>query len=198
MILAIFVIVFVGLLVYGFYYPRGSAPDSTSTSNGTGTANINCIQSSDYFVIDKNPTAPGLDIVAKHKTSADEVIACTNIVASSDVVLQNDLPEQVLGVTGKFLIVDSGTAPPPRGLIIYDLDAQTSTYGDTYSEPLTIATDSVTYWASTRQAVTAANCPDLAQYTKDGLGAVIESHVTLDLTKLIKTSLGEFRCEPTQ
>jgi hypothetical protein len=38
----------------------------------------------------------------------------------------------------------------------------------------------------------------LAQYTADGLGAVIESNVVLDFPSLTKKVLGEYRCEPTQ
>ena len=156
------------------------------------------MESPEYFVIDNNPGLPGLDVVAKHKKDASETMPCVNVVASSDVVIQNDLPEFVLGLAENFLIVDSGTAPPPRGLKIYDMDAQSSTYSDTYSPPISIATGTVTYWASTKQVVTTANCPGLDQYTADGLGAVIASHVVLNLSALSKKELGEYRCEPTQ
>jgi hypothetical protein len=153
-------------------------------------------------VIDNNPGLPGLDIVAKHKTSADEAMPCvapaTVASALSDVVVRNDLPEFILGLTEHFLIIDSGTAPPPRGLIVYDLDVRTSTYADTYSPPIAIATGTVTYWASTKQIVTKTNCLDIGQYTADGLGVVIESHVVLNLSTLSKKELGEYRCEPTQ
>lgn len=185
----------VGLLIYAFYHEQGA---TLSPATPSAAANIHCLQSPEYLVVDENPGLPNLDVIAKHKASAGEVLPCTTATSSSDIVIQNDLPEDVLGLTEHFLIIDSGTGPPPRGLIIYDLNAQTSTYTDTYSTPLTIATGSVTYWESTTQSVTSANCPDLAQYSTDGLGAVIESEVTLDLDTLTKTSLGQFRCEPTQ
>lgn len=198
LILAAIVVVSVALLVYGFNHPQGGASQTPSVSSSSTAVTINCLQSPEYLVVDRNPGTPGLDLIVKHKTSVDQLIACTDLVASSDVVVQNDLPEFVLGLTEHFLIVDSGTAPPPRGLVIYDLDIQTSTYTDTYSEPITIATGTVTYWASTKQVPTLANCPDLAQYKANGLGAVIESHVILDLSMLSKKALGESRCGPTQ
>jgi hypothetical protein len=178
------------LLFYEFHHPQGKNLPSSS--------NIKCMESPEYFVIDNDPGLPGLDVVAKHKKNTNEMIPCADVVASSDVVVQNSLPEFVLGLTENFLIVDSGTAPPPRGLEIYDLDVQSSTYADTYSPPISITTGTVTYWASTKQTVTKTNCPDLDQYTADGLGAVITSHVVLDLSTLSKKELGEYRCEPTQ
>jgi hypothetical protein len=192
-VLAVAVAVTAGLLIYAIHHPRAGAPTSSLPA-----ANINCMQSSEYFVVDDNPGSPGLNIVAKRKTSADEVFPCTNVVAASDIVVQNDLPEFVLGLSGHVLIVDSGTAPPPRGLVIYDLNAQTSTYTDTYSPPISIASGTIAYWESTRQAVTKANCPALGQYSADGLGAVIASHVVLDLSSLTVNILGEYRCEPVQ
>ncbi|HUC02262.1 MAG TPA: hypothetical protein VMA75_05225 [Candidatus Paceibacterota bacterium] len=187
-----------GVLVYAYFHNVGGTPPAGPAASSTGFANIACMESPDYFVVDNGPQEPGLDVIAKHKTSPDETFPCADVTASSDVVVQNDLPEFVLGVTQRFLVIDSGTAPPPRGLIIYDLDAQTSTFSDTYAAPIDIATDTVTYWEATKQAPTAANCPDLAQYSADGLGAVIESHVTLDLSTMATTSLGAYQCEPTQ
>jgi hypothetical protein len=192
-----------GWLWYAFHHPQGGSPSTPSAAIST---KIDCFQSPEYFVIDNNPGLPGLDIVAKHKTSIDEAIPCvapatapvTVASAPSDVVVRNDLPEFILGLTEHFLIIDSGTAPPPRGLIVYDLDVRTSTYADTYSPPIAIATGTVTYWASTKQIVTKTNCPDLSQYTADGLGVVIESNVILDLSTLSKKELGDYRCEPTQ
>ncbi len=194
--IAIFIIVVAivagGLLFYGFKHPQKENPASVPVSNA------NCMESSRYFVVDNNPGLPGLDVVAKHKTSPDETIPCAGGAEAGDVVIQNDLPEFVLGLAENFLIIDSGTAPPPRGLELYDLDAQTSTYTDQYSDPISIASDSITYWEPIRRAVTLKNCPDFDQYTADGLGAVIESHITLNLPALTKEDLGESRCVPTQ
>jgi hypothetical protein len=190
---AVVVVAVAGFLIY-IFCPRKGVPPPPSVSS----TDINCTQGQEYFVVDNNPGSPGINIVAKHKTSADETFACANTVVSSDVVVRNDLPEFVLGLDGHFLIIDSGTAPPPRGLVIYNLDTQTSTYTDTYAPPINIATGTVTYWEATKRAVTKGNCPDLGQYTADGLGAVIESHVVLDLSTLTTKALGSYRCEPTQ
>lgn len=187
----------VGALVYAYHHNEGASSPPGPSASSTA-ANITCMQSPEYFVVVNGPQEPGLDVIAKHKTSPDETFPCADVAAAGDVVVQNDLPEFVLGVAQQFLVIDSGTAPPPRGLIVYDLDAQTSTFTDTYSPPIDIATDTVTYWEATKQAPTTANCPDLAQYSADGLGAVIESHVSLDLDTMAVTPLGAHQCEPVQ
>lgn len=179
-------------------WPSRPVPPSTPT------ANITCMESAEYFVVDNNPGLPGLDVIAKHKTTTDETFPCTAATAmasSSDVILKNDLPEFVLGIAGgHFLIVDSGTAPPPRGLIVYDLDSgsQTPVFTDHYDEPITAATSTVTYWQTTKQAVTESDCPDANAWSAEGLGAVVESRVTLQLPTLAVMPFGQQRCEPTQ
>jgi len=96
------------------------------------------------------------------------------------------------------LIVDQGTAPPPRGLIIYDLNTKKKVFQDSYSTPLDITNTTITYWNPTTQKVTVENCSDYVKWTSQGLGTEIESRVSLDLTTLTKKGLGQYRCQPTQ
>ncbi len=197
-----------GVLWYAYRHPQG--PQSSPSAPSTATASVRCMDSPEYFVIDRNPGAPGLDVVAVRKTDAGMTFPCTASStaallspssSSSFVQLQNDLPEFVLGIAGsRFLIVDSGTAPPPRGLLVYDLSSHSEhpAFTDTYDRPISLATDTVTYWEATTQAVTKANCPDAGTWTSQGLGSVMVSHVELALPALTVKALGEYRCEPTQ
>ncbi|MCX6741495.1 MAG: hypothetical protein NTY61_03810, partial [Candidatus Parcubacteria bacterium] len=61
------------------------------------------------------------------------------------------------GLEGNFLIIDQGTAPYPRGLIIYDLRSKKQVLSDRYSQPLDITSATVSYWNPTNQKVTAQN-----------------------------------------
>lgn len=101
-------------------------------------------------------------------------------------------------LAGNFLIIDQGTAPYPRGLLIYNLNLKRQVFSDRYSTPLDIKSDTINYWASTTQQVTVANCPDSAQWFASGLGAEIETHVSLNLSTLTKTNLEETRCRSMQ
>jgi hypothetical protein len=102
------------------------------------------------------------------------------------------------GVEGNFIIIDQGTAPDPRGLVIYKLSDKKEVLSDRYSQPLDITATAVGYWSPTNQNVTVQNCPDSTKWLSEGLGAEIESHVSFDLTTLVKKDLGQTRCQVTQ
>ena len=97
-----------------------------------------------------------------------------------------------------YLLLDSGTAPPPRGLSVYDLSLGTTTYTDRYNRPVEPGDGSFTYWQPIATKPTAQNCPDLSLWQSQGLGAGIERHVTLNLATLALTDLGEQRCSARQ
>lgn len=102
------------------------------------------------------------------------------------------------GLEKNYLIIDEGTAPPPRGLVIYDLNAKKEVLSDSYSPPLDITNNAVAYWNPINQKVTAENCPDSLKWLQEGLGAGMESHVSFDLATLTKKDLGQIRCQPRQ
>ena len=106
--------------------------------------------------------------------------------------------EFFLATTTDYLLIDSGTAPDPRGLTFYDLNKCEKVLTVRYSRPVDVTDVSVTYWEPVEIKPTIANCPDLATWTTEGLGAGIESHVTVSLNDLSKKSLNQFRCSARQ
>ena len=103
-----------------------------------------------------------------------------------------------LGTTGNYILLDTGTAPPPRILSVLDLSVGTTTYSGQYNTPTSIGDGTFTFWQPTTTKPTAQNCPDLATWQSQGLGAGIETHVTLNLATLGITDLGEVRCAARQ
>ena len=103
-----------------------------------------------------------------------------------------------VSLENNFLIIDHGTAPDPRGLIVYDLNLQKKVYSDRYSKPIEIKDDTITYWSPISQKVTVENCPESTGWYKNGLGAGIESHITLSLQDFSVKELGESRCSVRQ
>ena len=77
-------------------------------------------------------------------------------------------PMYFKGLEGNFLIIDQGTSPGPRGIIIYDLNAKKQVLSDSYSQPLDITSTAVGYWNPTAQKVTVQNCPDSVKWTQEG------------------------------
>ena len=103
-----------------------------------------------------------------------------------------------LGTTQHYLLLDTGTAPPPRILSVLDLSVGTTTYTGQYNTPTAIGEGIFTFWQPTATPPTAANCPDLSTWHSQGLGAGLERHVTLNLATLEVTDLGEVRCSARQ
>jgi len=171
--------------------------EASTGANTTVSGDVSCVDNSSYFVVSKSlKDSVGSDILVKYKTSTSQNFACSYIVKLGDFEIKNQKAEYFYGITNNFLITDSGTGPNERGLIVYDLNLKKKVFEDTYTEPLSIQNNSLTYWTSANTKATSQNCPKLAEYTSQGLVGVIERHVTLDLSNLTKKDLGESRCSP--
>jgi putative hemolysin len=103
-----------------------------------------------------------------------------------------------IATVGHYILLDTGTAPPPRMLSVLDLSLGTTTYTDMYNQPTEVGSSTFSYWRPVATKPTTANCPDLATWTSQGLGAGLERHVTLDLSTLKLSDLGEQRCAARQ
>ena len=158
-----------------------------------------CVSNDKYFVVEEGLTdSVGSDILVKYKSTKDQKYSCEYLSSNSDFQIKNEWAEYVFALENNFLILDSGTGPPPRGLIIYDLTTRRKVFTDSYSEPTVVSSSSITYWSPVDTKPNETNCPKIAEYTSEGLGAEIEAHVVLTLSTLSKTELGEYRCSATQ
>lgn len=158
----------------------------------------NCVSNNKYFVISKNKTDDvGTGILVKYKSSDDQIIPCEYSAESGDFEMGGDA-EYVLALENNFLITDTGTGPDPRLLTVYDLNIRKKVYNDSYSQPVDIQNDTINYWTETTKTVTEENCPEFKEWKEGGLGAVIDAHVSLNLSNLTKKELGEYRCSPRQ
>jgi hypothetical protein len=191
----VLVILVLGTAVY-FFTQKDSAP---IVEEPLTTPGIECHDSPNYMVLQKSlADSVGSNILIKYKTSPSQNFPCTYAVAQGDFELKNVEAEYFLAFTDTFLVLDQGTAPEPRGLIVYDLNSRAITFTDSYAKPVTVTGDSITYFSVTTQKPTLINCPGLNEYTTNGLGAVIMGKVRVDLTTGTTTNLGEFVCKATQ
>jgi hypothetical protein len=166
---------------------------------GGGTGALQCHDSPKYFAVEKSlADSVGSDILIKYKTEPSQNIPCAYTPVSGDLELKNVMAEYFLTFTDNFLVLDKGTAPEPRGLVVYDLRTREMVFTDSYAKPVEVVGDSITYWSKTDQKPTIQNCPNLAEYTGYGLGAVVMSKVTVDLSSRIKSDLGVFECIAVQ
>lgn len=175
---------------------KEKTPDAQGSLATTG---LECHDSPKYFAIQRaNADSVGSDILIKYKERPDQRFPCEYAAAGGDFEIPNVMAEYFLTFTDNFLVLDSGTAPPPRGLVVHDLRSRTKVLTDSYTKPVTVEGDSITYFSETEQKPTAENCPDLSNYTANGLGAAIMSKVTVDLLSLSKKDTGVIECIATQ
>jgi len=197
--------IIVGLLVITllsatglFYFLNTSKTVSISEPDVVSTG-LECHDSSQYFAIQKNLTdAVGSTILIKYKTSPNTTFPCAYVVSNDDFEIKNVSAGYFLTFTDNFLVLDSGTGPSYRELIAYDLRTRNVIFTDTYEDPVTVTNDSLTYLTHTKAKPTLQNCPELRDYTANGLGAVILSKVTVDLSTATKKVRGVIECIATQ
>lgn len=183
-----------------------------------------CYQNEKYFVVTKVHTdTVGSDIIVKEKENPDQIIPCMSTTTENDFVVgrmgstklntqeteaETKARQEALGgdedadyfltLTSHFLILDRGTAPDPRTLVVYDLTTNKKVYIDSYAKPFAVNGSIVTYWSPLEGDVTTENCSDKSTFTLQGLSAVREGYVSLDLATLMKKSTGETRCVASQ
>jgi hypothetical protein len=172
---------------------------SSSETSKVAQNDLACYTSPRYFVITKsNDGELATRFLVKLKTNEQQNFPCEYALGNADFEVAEEGPYYFLGLTDHFLLLDFGTAPPPRGLIVYDLDSRKKIFNDQYSQPVEIHGNTVTYWTPSDRTITDENCPQHAEYALDGLGANIEAHVSLMLSTAQKKELKEYRCSPTQ
>lgn len=204
MILLLIVPIAVGVLflLYNNYTGNSSTNNGQPLIQDTKdmvVGDLSCHESSKYFVVESGVTGSvGTNFLVKYKTSDRQKIQCLYNTEEADFEIKNEWAEYYLDLTNDFLVLDSGTGPPPRGLIVYDLVKHKKVFEDSYSEPITIQGNVITYWSSLDIEATPQNCEKLAEYSSMGFGAGIEAFVSVDLTNLTKKELGEYRCNPRQ
>lgn len=176
--------------------------DGTCQSGETAdisAGDLKCHYNAGYFVVERpRGTEVGVDILVKRRMDATPVPECTYAKAEGDFELRVQEPIYYLGLTGNFMLLDEGTAPPPRGLKVYDLTLNEMVYSDQYNRPVEVGESAFTYWQPTKTAPTTENCPDLETLRENGLGAGIERRVKLDLPTQKLTDLNEMRCSARQ
>ncbi len=157
-----------------------------------------CSEHGSYLVIERTlGDSVGTDILVAEVLEGSTRV-CAYEVLPGDFEVKNEVAEYFLALEDNFLILDSGTAPEPRGLIVYDVTQEEKVFEDTYSSPVMVEDGTLRYWHTSTTEPTAAHCPQLTEWESYGLSAAMESLVELDLNTLEITELDELRCAARQ
>lgn len=203
-LLLVLALALVGGMMYSSFKSGSQSSDSSATSTDSSIPSdepgVSCHDTPLYYVVQKQKAdSVGTDILVKYKKSEEEEVACSYKVGQGDYEIANgDGAQYLYAITNNFLITDNGTAPDPRGLVVFDLNKRKEIFTDQYSKPLNVDGTTVTYWATSKKTPTAENCPDLASYQSNGLTAAIETEVSVEISTLTKKDLGKERCAARQ
>jgi hypothetical protein len=156
-----------------------------------------CHESPRYLIVEGSTEEVGTNFLVKYKFDSSQAFQCKYLVGDSDFEIRNELAEYFLSLQGDFLILDSGTGPDPRGLIIWNIKSRKKVYSGFYSEPYEIKPGYMQFWTETKMA-TDENCPDRKKWESEGLGAVIETRVRLNFSDFNVVHSFQTRCSPRQ
>ncbi len=206
------IIIAVGILFALFYLGKGIiskqnkivVESDNKEYKGEVTANGNtCYDLEDYFVVTRNEiNEPGQNILVKYRKDNEKDYSCEYIVEDGDFELKNirtensntiNYAQYYSNLKDDFLIVDEGTGSS-RTVRIFDIEKYKEVFNDSYHGELNLDGSILTYWRVTRDIPNKENCSKVDEYKKNGVGAQIETKVSLNLIDLTKTEFKEFKC----
>ena len=186
----------IALAAVFFVFDKGQVTAPKTGNQTVVNSPYACAGNDKYFVVWKENDGKFL---VKYKTAKDQAMACDYVVAPGDYeVITPGTFYFFMKLEDNFLVLDFGTAPPPRGFDVYDLAARKKVYEGSYSGPVSFNNQEMTYWDSTKEKATSKNCSSIDEWAKGGLGAEIQAHVTLDFSTLVNKDSGERRCSALQ
>lgn len=159
-----------------------------------------CYDNERYHVIAQDlEDSTGQRIAMLKRAPGDPPPACTVAQAKSLPALAVPEDSYAIGLKQHFLLIDQGTGPDGRQLVLWNLQQGHVVWHSAYADLLRDGSpDTLTFWRPEDRAPDEAHCPKLRQWRKESLGAAMEQQVQLRLADLKVTTLGRWRCEARQ
>lgn len=155
-----------------------------------------CHESPRYLIVEGSAGRMGTSFLVKYKSEKNARLACEYIAKPGDFEIADQWPEFFLELQDDLLILDSGTGPDPRGLVIWDLKKQQKVYSGSYSKAK-IGPGYMEFWTTTGDG-TDENCPEGKEWREMGLGTAIETWVRLSFVDFKLTKSSQTRCDTRQ
>jgi hypothetical protein len=161
---------------------------------------VRCHETDGFRVIER-PVAdgPGADFLVRplaQPTPGD--MPCRFDAGPGDFMIPHTDAERFRALAGPVLVIDNGTGPNGREIIVWHLGLRRKVLQQDYGGLVSTDTEQVVFWRPTATAPTPGNCPQLAQWKAQLLGAAIEVQVRLRLSDLSLRDLAVMRCAVRQ
>lgn len=162
-------------------------------------ASLRCHESDRYRVVEQ-PVAdgPGTDFLVRPLSPGVSQLPCRYDPGPGDFVIRHVDNERFLALNGALLVIDNGTGPDARELIVWDLAARRKLLHQRHGGLVSADSQRVVFWRATRILPTADNCPPLERWKAQLLGAAIEVQTEWSAIDRRLRDLTATRCAPRQ
>jgi hypothetical protein len=160
---------------------------------------LRCHESAQFRVVERAvATGPGTDFLVRPLSPGVSDAPCRYNPGPGDFVIGHADAERFLALEGSLLVIDNGTGPDGRELIVWDLAERRKLLHERYGGLVAADATQIVFWRPTRTQPTERNCPQLAQWKAQLLGAAIEVQARLRLADRRLETLAITRCAPRQ
>ena len=156
-----------------------------------------CSHSQEFtvFEIPRNERIGSTFIVRKGGyTGRMQGLNCLYKSEADDIQIHYFDAHYMIEVFENYLILDSGTEPTAREVIVYDLVARDIFFEDLYSSSMIIEEGIIEYWIVTDTPATVENCPEFHEHENMGLSSVIEMSAVFNLHESHTNYAQKHRC----
>jgi hypothetical protein len=165
----------------------------------TAQAAPRCHDSTAFRVVERaRDDAPGSDFLVLPLRPGAARAACRYRRAPGDFEIPSRDAESFAALVGPLLLIDNGTGPEGRRLIVWDLQRRAQVLETPLGEIVSASAQRLVYWRPDERTADDANCPQRQRWQAELLGARMQRKVDLDLASLAPKPLDEWRCVPQQ
>lgn len=170
---------------------RASSGDPLSPAPGTS-----CVANERFVVVSRPGEGPGNDIIARQTTARGSTKACAGGYRPGDTrIARAGEAKYVWGLQGKFLILDEGTGPSIRKLVVVDLARGSEVWSVPYvSEPTPQLSPHGLFFVKYLRIAHKNDCPNAREIVLQGLTPLYVIEGELALPALGFTATGQPRC----
>lgn len=160
-----------------------------------------CFDNEQYHVVAQDlDDGPGQRIAVFRRAASGALPPCAATPAkASPPALAVPEESYAVGLKQDFLLLDQGTGPNGRELLLWDLRSARVAWRSPFDELLPErSSDTLRFWRPEKTPADEARCPQLRQWRRESLGAQMQQQVRVHLPDLSVQPLGRWRCSATQ
>jgi len=162
-------------------------------------AGLRCHESDRFRVVERAVAdGSGTDFLVRPLGPGVADLPCRYDPGPGDFVVGHVDNERFLALAGALLVIDNGTGPDGRELIVWDLAERRKRLHHRHGGLVSADAAEVVFWRPVRTPPTAENCPALAQWRSQLLGAAIEVQTRWIAADGRLKDLPAARCAPRQ